>query len=170
MPLTIRAEQPSDSDAIFAVTEAAFRDAPHTSHTEQFIVDALRRHGQLTVSLVAESDGVILGHVAVSPVSISSGAPGWQGLGPISVSPDHQRAGIGAALMNAAIESLRDLGASGCVLLGDPGYYQRFGFKPAPGLVLPDVPPEYFMALSFHGDAPRGVVSYHEAFNATGPQ
>lgn len=168
MNLTIRPETPADIAAIEAVTVAAFRDATHTSHTEQFIVNALRRAGQLAVSLVAEADGRIVGHVAVSPVTISDGATGWFGLGPISVLPEHQGRGIGSRLMREALRTLQESGAAGCVLLGEPGYYGRFGFRAEPDLVLPDVPPEYFQALAFRGPLPRGTVQYHEAFNAQG--
>lgn len=97
--IMIRSERPSDMEAIARVTTAAFARAGHASHTEQFIIEALRHARQLSVSLVAEDDGQIVGHVAVSPVSISSGATGWHGLGPISVAPERQRQGIGALLM-----------------------------------------------------------------------
>ena len=164
--LLIRAEEPGDIAAIDAVTVAAFRHAPHADHTEQFIVRALRDAGQLTVSLVAEQGGAIVGHVAVSPVTVSDGAEGWFGLGPISVLPAMQGRGIGAALMHHALDALQVLGASGCVLLGDPAYYARFGFKPVPTLVLPGVPPEYFQAITFGSSFPSGEVAYHEAFEA----
>ncbi|WP_342377168.1 N-acetyltransferase [Myxococcus stipitatus] len=167
MPVTLRPEAPADGAAIEHVTVAAFKNAPHTDHTEQFIVNALRRAGAMTLSLVAEDGGTLVGHVAISPVSISSGAKGWYGLGPISVLPERQGQGIGAQLMNASMAALKDLGAAGCVLLGDPAFYSRFGFQPQPGLVLPGVPPEYFQALRFHGDWPEGTVTYHDAFNAT---
>lgn len=167
MNTVIRRELPSDVPAIHALTVAAFRDAPHAAHTEQFIVDALREAGALTVSLVAERAGEIVGHVAVSPVSISDGATDWYGLGPISVMPALQRNGIGSLLMRAALELLKDSGAGGCVLVGDPAYYSRFGFAPESDLVLPDVPPEYFQALHLGPSSPRGVVEFHEAFGAT---
>jgi putative acetyltransferase len=112
MPVLIRPESPTDAPAIFAVTEAAFRTAAHSAGTEQFIVDALRRAGVLAVSLVAELGGSVIGHVAVSPVTVSDGAPGWYGLGPISVLPQHQRAGVGSQLMVAALQALRDRGAA----------------------------------------------------------
>lgn len=166
MNINIRSEQPADIPAIEELTIAAFLDAPHTSHTEQHIVNALRQAGMLTLSLVAEAAGEIVGHVAVSPVTISDGRAGWYGLGPISVTPRLQGQGIGSQLMRRALADLRELGATGCVLLGDPGYYGRFGFRAEPGLVLPGVPPEYFQALSFGGAIPAGTVSYHEAFNA----
>lgn len=164
--MNIRSESISDVAEIEALTEEAFREAPHTSHTEQFIVNALRKAGKLSVSLVAVVDGEIVGHVAVSPISVSDSSKGWFGLGPISVSPKHQKKGIGTKLMEEAITELKQLGASGCVLLGDPHFYDRFGFKVIPGLVLPDVPPEYFQALPLNAEIPKGKATYHDAFNA----
>ena len=166
MTLTIRNEHPGDIDAITHLTEAAFANAPHTSHTEQFIATALRKAGQLSVSLVALEGGALVGHVALSPVMLSSGDAGWHGLGPISVRPDRQGHGIGAALMVAAIERLKTMGSAGCVLLGDPHYYVRFGFKACEQLVLPGVPAEYFQALPLAGKTPVAEVSYHPAFEA----
>lgn len=165
--ITIRSERPSDVDAITRVTCQAFAHAQHSSHTEHFIINALRRARQLSVSLVAEDGGQIIGHVAVSPVSISSGATGWHGLGPISVMPERQRQGVGSLLMQHALAALQQAGATGCVLLGDPAYYGRFGFAPVAQLVLPDVPPEYFQAISFTGHWPTGIVRYHAAFDAS---
>ncbi|WP_151768743.1 GNAT family N-acetyltransferase [Acinetobacter oleivorans] len=167
MNIIIRDEQVEDIKAIEHLTKAAFQNAEHTSHTEHFIVNSLRNHGQLTISLVAVEDGSIIGHVAISPVQISSGEIGWYGIGPISVHPDKQGLGIGSRLMNKSLEKLKNLGAKGCVLLGDPNYYSRFGFKNYPELILPDVPSEYFQALSFSDHFAKGYVSYHEAFNAT---
>ena len=167
MNITIRNESSDDIDAITALTAAAFEHEEHSSHTESFIINALRRNKQLTVSLVAVENDEIVGHVAISPVRISSGATGWYGLGPISVRPDRQKKGIGSALMNAALAELKRLGGAGCVLLGDPGYYRRFGFKVQPGLTLEGVPPEYFQALSLDGVFPRGGVQYQAAFDAT---
>jgi len=167
MSLAIRDELPADAAAIDAVTRAAFAQAPHTSHTEQHIVNALRRAGALTISLVAALDDAVVGHVAVSPVSISDGAAGWYGLGPISVRSAHQRRGIGASLMHAALAALRLRAASGCVLLGDPDYYRRFGFRATADLVLPGAPPGYFLAVPLDQSAPHGIVTYHPAFGAT---
>lgn len=168
MNTVIRQELPSDVAAIHAVTMAAFLNAPHTDHTEQFIVTALRKAGVLSISIVAEQAGTVVGHVAVSPVSISDGSSGWYGLGPISVVPELQGQGIGSLLMEAALRLLREKGASGCVLLGEPAYYSRFGFKVESDMVLPDVPPEYFQALPFGTSLPRGLVTYHESFGACG--
>lgn len=164
--IKIRSEIPADAPAIESVTIAAFREATHTSHTEQFIVGALRNSGQLAVSLVAEKNGSIIGHVAVSPVVVSDDTPGWFGLGPISVSPEHQGQGVGSLLMERALAELRASGAAGCVVLGDPAYYTRFGFNAESTLVLPDVPAEYFLAVSFNGSLPSGKVAYHASFEA----
>jgi putative acetyltransferase len=168
MIIEIRRETVADGPAIEAVTVSAFRNARYTSHTEQFIVSALREAGCLALSLVAQTGGVVIGHVAVSPVSISDGASGWFGLGPISVAWEHQRRGVGSRLMCEALRLLRESGAAGCVLLGEPEYYGRFGFEADPDLVLPDVPAEYFQAISFDSSRPRGTVSYHAAFRAPG--
>ena len=167
MTLKIREEAQADAPSIEAVTVAAFLDAPHTSHTEQHIVSALRRADALTISLVAELDGVVVGHVALSSVVISDGTAGWYGLGPISVLPAHQQCGVGSALMHAAIGALGRRQGQGCVLLGDPGYYGRFGFQPDSGLTLAGVPPEYFQALFLGLERPKGGVTYHPAFEAT---
>ncbi|WP_321946357.1 N-acetyltransferase [Paraburkholderia sp. J10-1] len=164
MPLHIREETPADHAAIHALTETAFRHAPHTSHTEQRIVDALREAGALAISLVAEDGGEIVGHVAVSPVALSDGSTGWFGLGPISVAPARQKQGIGAMLMKLALDALRARGAAGCVVLGDPAYYARFGFVPEATLVLPGVPAEYFQAIALCGEVPAANVHYHTAF------
>lgn len=167
MNITIRQERPEDVARIHDITVAAFLNAAHTDHTEQFIVNALREAGALSISLVAEKDGDIVGHVAISPVAISDGTPGWFGLGPISVKPDEQGKGIGSRLMQAALAQLEARNANGCVLLGDPGYYHRFGFKPLDGLTLANVPPEYFQAHRLRGNYPQGEVTYHAAFLAT---
>jgi len=164
--MEIRNETSADVSAIEALTIAAFLNAPHTGHTEQFIVSALRKAGKLTLSLLADANGTIIGHVAVSPVSISDGAAGWFGLGPISVTPEHQGRGVGSRLMREALRILGERGAAGCVLLGEPEFYGRFGFRADPTLILLDVPAEYFQAISFDSSRPHGVVSYHGAFNA----
>jgi putative acetyltransferase len=166
MRVLVRTEQPADIETITRLTETAFRDRPYASGTEQIIVNALRRHGQLTISLVAVDGEDIVGHVAISPVTLSSGVAGWYGLGPISVWPERQRQGIGSTLMRAALAELRRRETRGCVLLGDPGYYHRFGFTVQPELVLPGVPHE-MQALSFGDELPTGTVRFHEAFDAT---
>lgn len=162
----IRKEVSADISAIEAATVAAFRSAEHSSGAEQHIVAALRNAGQLAVSLVAEDQGQIVGHVAASPVTISDGAANWYGLGPVSVVPERQGQGLGALLVTSALRELRALGAAGCVVLGEPGYYARFGFSPEPSLLLPGVPAQYFQAIVLQGAAPCGQVAYHASFGA----
>jgi putative acetyltransferase len=163
----LRPETPADVQAIHRLTAEAFRSAPHTSGTEAFIVDALRHAGALTLSLVAEEAGLLVGHVGLSPVEVSDGSSGWYGLGPVSVLPSHQGRGIGSALVRDALARLRAMGASGCVLLGEPAYYGRFGFEADPALVLAGVPPAYFQVLAFNGVVARGEVKFHPGFEAT---
>jgi putative acetyltransferase len=161
-------ERDGDAATIRAVTLAAFADKPYSRQTEAAIVDALRGAGALTVSLVAAEGGEILGHAAFSPVSIDGDAMrGWYGLGPISVRPDRQGGGIGSRLVREGLARLKAMGARGCVLLGDPRYYGRFGFRAYPQLVLPGLPPEYFQALPLGGDVPAGTVAYHAGFDAS---
>jgi putative acetyltransferase len=165
---SIRPEAAADVAAIAAVTIAAFEPLAISHHNEQFIVEALRAAGALTVSLVAEADGRVVGHIAFSPVKLSDGTPDWYGLGPVSVQPSHQRHGIGRALVREGLSRLRALGARGCCLVGHPAYYRQFGFENPRGLALEGVPPEVFFALAFHGHVPQGSVSFHEAFAARG--
>jgi predicted N-acetyltransferase YhbS len=167
MTLAIRPETPTDEEAIDQVTRQAFLSHPYSQQTEQFIVRALRAAGALSISLVAEDDGRVVGHIALSPVSVGNGASGWYGLGPISVLPARQRQGIGRALMEHGLAELRRLRAAGCVLVGDPAFYVRFGFAHDPALRLDGVPPEFLLALSLGASPASGAVGFHPAFQAT---
>jgi putative acetyltransferase len=162
--MILRPEQPGDIDAIRTLTETAFKAAPHADGTEHLIIDRLRAAGALTLSLVAQEHGAIVGHVAFSPVSVSDGSAGWYGLGPISVDPARQGEGIGGQLVREGLAQLTTLGAAGCVLLGDPAYYSRFGFEADPKLTLEGVPPEYFMRVALSPVYGAGTVSYHPGF------
>lgn len=166
--MIIRAETDGDVAAIADVTVAAFRNQPYSHQTEHFIVNALRAGKALTISLVAEVDGHVVGHIAFSPVTVSDGTTDWYGLGPVSVLPEQQRQGIGSALINEGLSSLRTLDARGCALVGDPHYYVRFGFRNSPRLIYEGIPQEFFQVLPFAGDVPEGVVEFHGAFLATG--
>ncbi len=168
--ILIRDETKDDAAVIGEVTAAAFETLEISSHTEQYIVEALRSAGALTLSLVAELDGRIVGHIAFSPVILSDGTEAWYGLGPVSVLPAYQRMGIGTALIQEGLSRLKRLGARGCCLVGHPGYYRKFGFENVLGLVLEGVPPEVFFALSFDGRIPQGYVTFHEGFEASGEQ
>lgn len=164
----IRSETYADVTAITEVTVAAFKSFVISGHTEQFIIEALRAGNALSISLVAEMDGRVLGHIAFSPLTISDGTQNWYGLGPVSVLPEFQRQGIGKALIQEGLSRLKDMNARGCCLVGHPDYYRKFGFKNVTDLVYEGVPQEVFFALSFDGHMPHGEVSFHEAFKADG--
>ncbi|EAS51371.1 possible N-acetyltransferase [Aurantimonas manganoxydans SI85-9A1] len=166
MTYDIRPERSGDAAEILHLVTAAFADAPHSGGTEAAIIDALRADDALTVSLVAAADGKIVGHAAISPVTIDGRAVGWFGLGPVAVLPDRQRRGIGGALVRTGLDRLRNQGARGCVVLGGPGYYRRFGFAADAQLRYPDAPAPYFMRLAFGPDIPAGRVAYHPGFAA----
>ena len=163
---SIRGECDSDVAAIDAITRQAFANHPSSRQTEHLIVLSLRNAHALTVSLVAEVGGNVVGHVAASPVQVAGQSLGWFGLGPVSVAPAHQRQGVGSALVRAALVELQAKGAAGCILLGNPAFYRRFGFVQDPSLVLPGAPAEHFMALPWLLPVPSGEVSYHAAFSA----
>jgi putative acetyltransferase len=168
--LRIRDETDADICVIAEVTIAAFRTLELSNQTEQYIIEALRAARALTVSLVAEVDARVTGHIAFSPVTISDGSGGWYGLGPVSVLPTHQGKGIGSALILEGLSRLREMNARGCCLVGHPGYYTRFGFRNVAGLSHEGVPPEVFFALSFDGHMPQGGVTFHESFKADSRQ
>ena len=128
----VRAERPEDHDAIEAVHTSGF-----PTPAEARLVRLLRDSGRLTASLVAEVDGEVVGHVAFSPVSASSGAEG-AGLAPIAVLSSHRRRGIAAKLVEAGLAASRAAGFGWAVVLGEPGYYSRFGFRPAGEFGLSD--------------------------------
>ncbi len=162
--MEIREETPADAAAIGDLTELAFRTAAHSCGREREIVANLRVAGALTVSLVAVEAGAIVGHVALSPVELPGAAGAWHGLGPISVLPARQRSGVGSALMTAALARLENLGSAGCVLVGDPAFYRRFGFVNDPDITVEGVPPEYVLARRFRPDPARGAARFHQAF------
>lgn len=166
--IVIRNETDNDISTITEVTVEAFKTLDVSNQTEQYIIDALRAAEALTISLVAEVGGKVVGHIAFSPVTISDGTMDWYGLGPFSVLPVYQRKGIGKALIEEGLSRLKDLGAKGCCLVGHPEYYKKFGFKNVSDLVVEGVPSEVFLALSFDGHYPQGEVTFHEGFKANG--
>lgn len=166
--MILRKERITDIEAITEVTIAAFKNHPISKHTEQFIINALRAAGALTISLVAEIDGKVVGHIAFSPVTVSGGATGWYGLGPVSVLPEYQKQGIGKSLINEGLSLLKDMGAQGCALVGDPNYYKRFGFRNYPDLIHEGIPQEVFLVFPFTEKIPKGIVVFHDGFWANG--
>ena len=162
--MLIRSETPGDHDSIRHILIAAFADHPYSHQTEHLIVDCLRADDALTVSLVAEVDGQVVGQIAFSPVKIAGRDCGWLGLGPVAVTPSRQRRGIGQALVNEGLKTIRNMGAQGCVLVGDPAFYRRFGFEHNPLLRMDGVPPEVLLCLPMGPEIPPGNVLHHPAF------
>lgn len=164
--LQIRPERPADFASVHRVNEAAFGTS-----TEANLVDALRQQADPIISLVADADGSIVGHLLLSPVTVS-GHPELKimGLAPMAVLPAEQRQGIGSALVRAGLERCSELGYGAVVVLGHPAYYPRFGFVPASRFHIGceyHVPDEVFMAIeiepgALHGRS--GTVTYHAAF------
>ena len=164
MSVIVRFERRADADAIRSVTAEAFAGAPHADGSEQDIPEKLRNAGALRLSLVAEDGDEIVGHIAFSP-AVVGGETDWVALGPVSVRPDRQSEGIGSRLIEGGLDQVRR-GAKGCVLLGDPGYYGRFGFVPAEGLRWGTVSAPHLQVLIWNGEMPEGEVAFHPAFGA----
>jgi putative acetyltransferase len=162
--LLIRDERPGDVDVIASVLTAAFDGHPHSQGREAAILAALRRRHALVSGLVAEENGRVAGHVAFSAALIEGSGGGWFALGPLATRPDRQRRGIGSALVRQGLRGLRELGAKGCVLLGDPGFYGRFGFRSWPGLTHDAAATANVLALPFGADEPEGEITFHSAF------
>jgi putative acetyltransferase len=137
---------------------------PFADGDEHELVAALRDRAALAVSLSADLDGRIIGHIAISHAVAADGSPGWYALGPVSVLPEYQGRGIGSALINQALRQIEELGASGCILTGDPNYYVRFGFELAPALAPADEPAQYFMVKVMGAVEPQGPFRFHDAF------
>ncbi len=163
----IRAEQHGDREAIFALNNSAF-DTP----SEANLVDSLRTQATPIISLVAEQDGEVIGHILFSPVTLVGHSDiTILGLGPMAVAPEHQHQGIGSALVQAGLEHCRELGVEAVVVLGHPTYYPRFGFVPASRFAIDseyDAPDEAFMALELKAGRLSGTpgrVKYHRVFS-----
>lgn len=182
--LVLRPEQPSDIPTITCITREAFSANPHG---EEVIVTKLRDDNALTLSIVAtvppysksplsspsaspppeveEGQEKIAAHVAFSPVTLEGVDENWVGLGPVSVSTSLQRKGLGSAVIREGLRILRERGdIDGCVVLGNPAFYGKFGFQAGQGLVLDGVPAKYFQSLSFGDSRPEAKVRYHAAF------
>lgn len=163
--MLIRPEQDEDHAAIAAITAAAFAGVEHSDQSEPQIIERLRAAKDLTISLVALDGDTLVGHVAFSPIVIDGVHGEWFGLGPVSVLPEYQGQGIGSALIREGFDQLRGRQAAGCVVLGDPAYYCRFGFEHDEKLRYEGAPPKYFMRINFASTAsPSGRVDYAPAF------
>lgn len=162
--------RPADVDRAFAVVESAFRD-----RLEADLVNALRRSASPQVSLVAEADGAVVGHVFLSPIAIESDrpAPAAAQLSPVSVLPDHQRHGVGSKLIRAGLSECAAVGWSAVFLVGNPAYYSRFGFQMAAplGFSYPGPHDPYLQLLELRSGALSGVsgrARFHPAFAEVG--
>lgn len=165
--ITIRTEVAGDAPVLRDLTERAFAPMAYSDGKEGAALDQLRRDGDLVLSLVAAQGDQIVGHVAFSPVMIG-GETGWIGLGPVSVDPTVQKQRIGTRLIRQGLDHLRNDGAKGVVLIGDPAYYSRFGFATADGLTYGEVPAQYVQYLSFSGAAPCGAIRFSTGLENAG--
>jgi putative acetyltransferase len=162
--MLVREELAGDAEQVQCVQKAAF-----PTDAEGQLVEALRKGGNLTVSFVAVDAGTVLGHVAFSPVTIGTHSEPGLGLGPVAVRPGAQRRGVGSALIRAALARCKQMNVPFVVVLGDPAYYLRFGFRRAHAFGIGN---EYqadaeFMALELvPGGLPRhgGVARYCKEF------
>lgn len=163
--MQIRTERPADDAAIDELTRVAFEPMPFSSGTEAPIIRALRTAGDLTLSLVAEEEGIIVGHIAFSPVTIAGVHGGWFGLGPIAVRADRQRQGIGKALIARGLELLRQRGAAGVALIGNPDIYGHVGFESDGLLAYGDLDRRYVQRLVLSGPPPQGELRFAPGFD-----
>ena len=164
MSLKIQPERPNDVQAIFDLTVAAFETVPYSDGSEAKIINDLRNDADLTLSLVATLDDRVVGHIAFSPVNIETSDGQWFGLGPISVDPSHQGAGIGGKLIKQGLALIKSKRSAGCVLVGDPNYYKRFGFRSTGTLNYANIPTEYVQILPFGKETATGTIQYSRAF------
>lgn len=160
--MLIRNETAADVTAIGRLVTEALRMLPQATGTEAEIVERFRVQGALVLSLVAEEDGNVVGYLAASAARIGA-QPDWGLIGPLVVLPSRHRQGIGSALMAEALRRLRAT-CRGAALVGDPGYYGRFGFRAFPGLRVTGCPPDVVQALPFDGTEPCGELIHHPAF------
>jgi len=162
--LILRLERPDEIDDIGKVIQLAFANSPYGDQQEHLIVHKLRQAGALSLSLIAIISNRIVGFAGTSPVGISDHSNDWYGLGPVAVLPDLCGKGIGSMLVEEILHRLQLSGAAGCVVLGDPDYYRRFGFSPDDSLSFADFDPELFQSIRFNDTLAHGEVSYHAAF------
>lgn len=165
LSLAIRPETSGDQGQIHDLIRRAFATQPHAGGDEQDLVDRLRERGELTLSLVAEAAGQgIVGHAGFSPVTIDGMERGWFQLAPVSVEPALHRQGTGSALIRAGVEQLRAKGAQGIGVVGDPAYYERFGFAAVDGLAPGGPEAAFYRAMVLREPASKGTVRYASAF------
>ena len=160
----IENERPGDAETIHSMTVSAFATVLYGDGSEGRVIDALRAAGALALSLIVIEGDDIIGHITFSPVTINGKQGPWLCLGPVAVMPARQFSGIGSMLIREGLRQIEAQGAELCVLLGNPSYYNRFGFEHDPALSCGEGLPEAFQRLVFKGEAPAGVVAFHPAF------
>lgn len=175
MNIIIRQETEKDYKLSETVVEKAFKNAEHTDHKEHLLVAKLRKSDAFIpeLSLVAELDGEIVGHIMLTKLLIENEGSKYDSLAlaPISVVPEHQNKGIGSELISESLKIAKELGFKSVIVLGHDKYYPRFGFKPAStwGIKAPfDVPDEAFMALELEDGSLEdisGTVVYSKEFS-----
>ena len=159
------AEQTGDEKAIYDLTKRAFAPMPFSDGDEQDLVNRLRDHNALAISLVAKRADQIVGHIAFSPAFPDDGKAGWYALGPVSVEPSLQKSGVGSQLIHHGLDMLRERSNAGCILAGNPNYYKRFGFVVVPECCPDGEPSEYYQMIWFHGERPQQIISFHKLFH-----
>lgn len=172
--IVIRKEAPGDYPQVFEIIEQAFRTMPFADGDEQFLVESLRKNKAFIpeLSLVAEADHKLVGHILFTPLQIIDGDKVYPSLAlaPVAVHPEYQNRRIGSKLIEAGHEAAKTLGFRSCFVLGHPEYYPRFGYKPADTWGIPPpygAPPEAFMAIELVPgalDGVSGTVSYLPEF------
>lgn len=165
--VSVRPEQPADAKVIRDITHAAFEGRPYAAGDEHELIGALRAKGALFLSLVAEQEGQVVGQVSFSPAVTEDAAARWFTLGPVAVTPDLQSRGIGSRLINEGLSILTERGAAGCILTGNPNYYQRFGFELTPDQAPDEDSKPHFMVKNLNGTPPPGLFRFHPLFDDT---
>lgn len=161
---TIRPEAPGDEQAIAEIITAAFANMPFSDGGEAQLVDRLRADGDLALSLVASDGAAIIGHIGFSQITVGGQTGQWFQLAPLAVAPAHQQGGVGSSLAQAGIAAMRGKGAQGIGVLGEPAYYERFGFIRQNGIGMNSPHDEYYRWLTLDRDAPTGTVTFAPAF------
>ena len=164
----IRTEEAKDCEIIYDLTKRAFAPMPFAAGDEQDLINSLRDNGALSLSLVAEYEDQIIGHVAFSPAIAKDDSGPWYGLGPVSVAPEFQSQGVGSALINQGLDMLRKEGTAGCILVGNVDYYKRFGFEQAPTSCPTNEPKDNYMILPMAVSKTSSVIDFHPLFHDAG--
>lgn len=164
--IVLRPEVASDAEAISHVHMDAFKTHPVSNQTEHLIIKKMRERHDLTVSLVATLDSTVVGHIAFSKITVGGLSSNWHLLGPLAVSPVHQRHGIGSQLVLQGLEELQSLKPDGCLLYGDPDYYHRLGFSPSDRFHHDGIPSHMLLAITYAQTDSHGAIQFHPAFYA----